>query len=329
MKKRILAMLLALCMILALGAIALAEGEELEEPEGLPDGMWEEMSDEQKAKYEEYLEFKEAKDGQSGEAGEAGTAEVNEYGLTDAAAQALAGRIRAHLREDYLNVYGVAAADFSWAEVPADVWNAVGTVPAMAYSAGQSLTSAPEELGMTLADESLDALAGAVGAALREWVLAEGDDSFQALWGSLTDGRTFSQFVTEYAAFRPAKGAEDPIFDEDTQEIMSSIARSISEEYLVPNGIGGADFAWPADQAAWDYYNALLDSIYDEIATGADNPVDGSLAPASPDKEIMDAAAQGVADWLYAFESVASAYLDHLYPLLKDAQYIMDNVTVA
>ena len=139
MKKRILAMLLALCMILALGAIALAEGEELEEPEGLPDGMWEEMSDEQKAKYEEYLEFKEAKDGQSGEAGEAGTAEVNEYGLTDAAAQALAGRIRAHLREDYLNVYGITAADFSWSEVPADVWNAVGTVPSMAYMAGQSL----------------------------------------------------------------------------------------------------------------------------------------------------------------------------------------------
>ena len=288
MKKRILAMLLALCMSLSLGAIALAEGEELEEPEGLPDGMWEEMSDEQKAKYEEYLEFKEAKDGQSGEAGEAGTAEV-----------------------------------------PADVWNAVGTVPAMAYSAGQSLTSAPEEMGMTLEDESLNALAGAVGAALREWVLAEGDDSFEALWGSLTDGRTFSQFVTEYAAFRPAKGAEDPIFDEDTQEIMSCMARSISEGYLVPNGIGGADFAWPADQAAWDYYNTLLDSIYDEIAIGADNPVDGSLAPASPDKEIMDAAAQGVADWLYAFESVASAYLDHLYPLLKDAQYIMDNVTVA
>ena len=329
MKKRILAMLLALCMSLSLGAIALAEGEELEEPEGLPDGMWEEMSDEQKAKYEEYLEFKEAKDGQSGEAGEAGTAEVNKYGLTDAAAQALAGRIRAHLREDYLNVYGVAAADFSWSEVPADVWNAVGTVPAMAYSAGQSLTSAPEEMGMTLEDESLNALAGAVGAALREWVLAEGDDSFEALWGSLTDGRTFSQFVTEYAAFRPAKGAEDPIFDEDTQEIMSCMARSISEGYLVPNGIGGADFAWPADQAAWDYYNTLLDSIYDEIAIGADNPVDGSLAPASPDKEIMDAAAQGVADWLYAFESVASAYLDHLYPLLKDAQYIMDNVTVA
>lgn len=284
MKKKMLATLLALCMVLSLGAGAFAA--------------------------------------------EAETAEVNEYGLTDAAAQALAGKIRAHLREDYLNVYDIAASDFSWSEVSADVWNAVGTVPAMAYSTGMSLTDAPEELGRTFDDESLNALAGAVAAALREWVLEEGDESFEALWGSLSGERTFSQFVTEYAAFRPAKTAEDPIFDEDAQEIMAYMAKSISEEYLVPNGIGPDDLAWPTDQAAWDYYNNLLNQIYTEIAIGGNpEPISEDLVPASPDKEIMDAAAQGVANWLYEFESVESGYLDHLYALLKDSQYIMESVT--
>ncbi len=60
MKKRTLAMLLALCMVLSLGAAAFADGEELVEPEGLPDGMWEEMSDEEKAELVEYLASKEA-----------------------------------------------------------------------------------------------------------------------------------------------------------------------------------------------------------------------------------------------------------------------------
>ncbi len=284
MKKRMLATILALCMVLPLGAGAFAAEAEM--------------------------------------------AEVNEYGLTDAATQALASKIRAHLWEDYLSVYDIAASDFSWPEAGSDVWRAVVTVPTMAYSTGMSLTDAPEELGATFEDESLNALAGAVASALREWVLEEGDDSFEALWGSLTDGRTFSQFVTEYAAFRPAKTAEDPIFDEDAQEIMAYMAKSISEKYLVPNGIGPDDLAWPTDQAAWDYYNNLLNQIYTAVAIGGNpEPISEDLIPASPDKEIMEAAAQGVANWLYEFESVESGYLDHLYALLKDSQYIMENVT--
>ena len=287
MKKRMLAALLALCLVLSLGAGAFAA--------------------------------------------EAESAEVNEYGLTDTAAQALASKIRAHLREDYLSVYGVAAADFSWPEAESDVWRAVVTVPTMAYSTGMSLTDAPEELGATFEDESLNALAGAVASALREWVLEEGDDSFEALWGSLTDGRTFSQFVTEYAAFRPAKTAEDshPISDEDMQELMSYVGKSFSEEYFVPNEISAEDFAWPDDDAAWLYYNTLLTQVYFKATLGVDRDelITEDIIPASPDKEIMDAVAHGILNWLYQFESVESVYLDNLFVTLRDYQYIKDNVT--
>ncbi len=332
MRKRMLATLLALSMVLTLGAGAFADdGAEPEDSVELSDDILDKMTDEERARYEDFIKrHEEIQAGQSDRADGAEPAEVNEYGLTDAATQALAGKIRAHLREDYLSVYGIAAADFSWPEAESDVWRAVVTVPTMAYSTGMSLTDAPEQLGNTFEDESLNALAGAVAAALREWVLEEGDENFNALWGSLTDGRTFSQFVTEYAAFRPAKTAEDPIFDEDAQEIMSYIAGSISEDYLVPNGISPDDFAWPTDQAAWEYYNNLLNQIYTEIAIGGTpEPIREDLVPASPDKEMMDAASQGVANWLYAFESVESGYLDHLYALLKDSQYIMENVTFA
>ena len=91
---------------------------------------------------------------------------------------------------------------------------------------------------------------------------------------------------------------------------------------------GPDDLAWPSNQAAWDYYNNLLNQIYTAVAIGGNpEPISEDLVPVSPDKEIMDAAAQGVANWLYAFESVESGYLDHLYALLKDSQYIMENVT--
>ncbi len=287
MKKRMLATILALCMVLPLGAGAFAAEAEM--------------------------------------------AEVNEYGLTDAATQALASKIRAHLWEDYLSVYDIAASDFSWPEAGSDVWRAVVTVPTMAYSTGMSLTDAPEELGATFEDESLNALAGAVASALREWVLEEGDDSFEALWGSLTDGRTFSQFVTEYATFRPAKTAEDshPISDEDMQELMSYVGKSFSEEYFVPNEISAEDFAWPDDDAAWLYYNTLLTQVYFKATLGVarDELITEDIIPASPDKEIMDAVAHGILNWLYQFESVESVYLDDLFVTLRDYQYIKDNVT--
>ena len=335
MKKRMLSILLALCMVLSLGVGAFAEdGEEPEEPAGLPDGMWDKMTDEQRAKYEEYLEFKEAKDGQSGEAEEAETAKVNEYGLTDAAAQALAGKIRAHLREDYLNVYGVAAADFSWSEVSADVWNAVGTVPSMAYMAGQSLTDSPEELGRTFEDESLNALAGAVAAALREWALEEGDDSFEALWGSLSDGRTFSQFVTEYAAFRPAKTAEDEVTEQDLQELLSYIGKAVKDEYLTPNGIDTAALVWPTDPGTFRYFDEMVTNYCISTLTGEPPaPVRDDYVPASPDKEIMDAVYAGVMNWLGEFESVDYEYLISLSQEISNIEYVLEylpaNLTLA
>ena len=77
MKKRTLAMLLALCMVLSLGTAAFAEGEEPRDSVGLSDDILDKMTDEQRAKYEEYLEFMEAKNGQSGEAAEAETADAS------------------------------------------------------------------------------------------------------------------------------------------------------------------------------------------------------------------------------------------------------------
>lgn len=133
------------------------------------------------------------------------------------------------------------------------------------------------------------------------------------------------------SGLRPAKTAKDAnsISDEDTQELMSYIGKSISEEYLVPNGISAADFAWPTDETAWKYYDALLTKVYFKVAVGIDRDelITEDIIPASPDKEIMEAATDGVLNWCQLFESVDSVYLDYLFIPLRDYQYVQDNVT--
>lgn len=133
------------------------------------------------------------------------------------------------------------------------------------------------------------------------------------------------------SGLRPAKTAKDSqsISDEETQELLSYMGKSISEEYLVPNGISAADFAWPTDETAWEYYDALLTKVYFKVAVGIDRDelITEDIIPASPDKEIMEAATDGVLNWCQLFESVESVYLDYLFIPLRDYQYVQGNVT--
>ena len=137
-----------------------------------------------------------------------------------------------------------------------------------------------------------------------------------------------------------AKRVEASYSDEEKQELLTCIAEAISEDYLIPNDINAEDFAWPTDQAAWDYYNGviangerqngLLDQLYFEIAIGSDQPVSEALVPASPDKEIMDAAAKGISNWLHAHEEQFQSGehdINEMMYLLKNRQYILDKVT--
>lgn len=127
---------------------------------------------------------------------------------------------------------------------------------------------------------------------------------------------------------RPAKTAEDPVFEKDIEELMTYVAKSVSEEYLVPNEIDVETFVWPTDEASWNYYCLLLNGVYTRVAIGANpEPISEDAIPDSPNKEIMEAVSQGVENWLNEFESCESGYLDHLYLLLKDSEYFLEHAT--
>ena len=352
MKKRMLAALLALSMVLTLGAGAFAAGDENDD--GLSDaqkaleeakaGLAESLTrngatsdvDPSDMEWDEFLAWVEENDAAHGH-GDAGPSEdeLNDYSLTEEDMQALADALDGFDREDIDNAFEYIRLTMdriltTYAEAIADILDGGngGQGAAEAISADTN--------GFLGSEGQLEAVA-AISDWLEQQQISEDrtDDFFLSLFGNTAidvEGK-YEPFMEELLSGgekRPAKTAEDPIFDEDAQEIMAYMARSISEEYLVPNGIGPDDLAWPTDQAAWEYYNDLLDQIYTETAIGGTpEPISEDLVPASPDKEIMDAAAQGVANWLYEFESVESGYLDHLYALLKDSQYIMENVTFA
>ncbi len=322
MKKRMLATILVLCMVLSLGIGAYADGDETSDVD--PSEM----------EWDEFLAWVEENDAAHGH-GDTGPSEdeLNDYSLTEEDMQALADAIGGFDREDIDNAFEYIRLTMdriltTYAEAIADILDGGngGQGAAEAISADTN--------GFLGSEGQLEAVA-AISDWLEQQQISEDrtDDFFLSLFGNTAidvEGK-YEPFMEELLSGgekRPAKTAEDPVLDEDMQELMSCIAKSITEEYLVPNEISAEDFVWPDNPVALEYYNTLLTHVYYEVTLDIDTGLlEGELVPPeSPDKEIMDAAVQGIANWLHESESVDSVYLDDLFGTLRDYQFIQDNV---
>ncbi len=128
-------------------------------------------------------------------------------------------------------------------------------------------------------------------------------------------------------ALKPAKTSEDSVTDEELEEMMTYIAKSVSEEYLVPNGINPEDLVWPTDPNTFRYFDQLFTNFC--IAFLTEMPPDDvreDYIPASPDKDIMDAVFHGVTNWLDGFESYSYEYLLSVSDQIDHLEYILEYI---
>ena len=347
MKKRMLAMLLALCMILPLGIGALAEDDETDE--GLSDaqkaleeakaGLAESLTrngatsdvDPSEMEWDEFLAWVEENDAAHGHGDTEPSADaLNDYSLTEEDMRALADAIGGFDREDIDNAFEFIRLTMdriltTYAEAIADILDGGngGQGAAEAVSADTN--------GFLGSEGQLE-----VVAAISDWLEQQQisqdrtDDFFMSLFGNtaIDVERQYEPFMEELLSGgekRPAKTAEDEVTEEELQELLTYIGQAVEDEYLTPNGIDPASFVWPGDPGAWEYFHALLKRFYMEIGMGMEMSLE-DLVPASPDKEIMDAAFQGLTNWLGLFESYPPEYLDKISVAIEADGFIPANV---
>ena len=80
--------------------------------------------------------------------------------------------------------------------------------------------------------------------------------------------------------------------------LEASIANSVVNEYLKPNGIAVESFSWPSsDSAAWDYFYEILLAYKTNIFSGSNLEVTSEIPLSDSEKQLMDAAFNGVVKW--------------------------------
>ncbi len=151
------------------------------------------MTDEEREQYEEFKKRHE-------EIHASAEAEINEYGITDESLQALADAVKENVTNDYLNIYDISTADFSWPETESTFWNVSSSVITLALNVG-SFKSLPEDLFSKLSDEE-KALAKALLSGIAEWE-DSGDGRFLSIFNALSDENGWSaekiaQFFTDH-----------------------------------------------------------------------------------------------------------------------------------
>ena len=320
MKKRTVATLLALCLVLSLGTGAFAAGD------GTSDVDPSEME------WDEFLEWVAKNDAAHGH-GDAGPSEeeLNDYALTEEDMQALADAIGGFEREDIDNAFEYIRLTMerlltTYPDAITDILDGGNGGP----GAAESICA--DTNGYLGTESQLE-----VVAAVSDWLEQQQisgdrtDDLFLSLFGNTTtdmEGK-YESFIEELLSGgekRPAKTAEDEVTEEDLQELLTYIGKAVEDEYLTPNGIDPASFVWPSDADAWMYFHALLQRLYVKIGMGMEMSLE-DLIPASPDKEIMDAAFKGLTNWLDEFESYPVEYLDKISVSIEGDGFIPANVT--
>ena len=319
MKKRIVATLLALCMVLGLGVGAFAAGD------GTSDVDPSEME------WDEFLEWVAKNDAAHGH-GDAGPSEeeLNDYALTEEDMQALADAIGGFEREDIDNAFEYIRLTMerlltTYPDAIADILDGGSGGPGAAESIRTDTN------GYLGTESQLE-----VVAAVSDWLEQQQisgdrtDDLFLSLFGNIAtdiEGKyePFMEEILSGGEKRPAKTAEDEVTEQDLQELLTYIGKAVEDEYLTPNGIDPAALVWPTDPNTFRYFDEMVTNYCISTLTGEPPaPVREEYVPASPDKEIMDAVYAGIMNWLDGFESVDYEYLIALSQEIDHIEYILE-----
>lgn len=110
------------------------------------------------------------------------------------------------------------------------------------------------------------------------------------------------------------KTGDDILTEEDIQSLKDSIRDAVISEYIEPNEISLEEFTWPeASSNDWIYFDGLIKNFTIELYTGVEmNNSELSTIPDEPDKSIMDAAFDGLLNWLNAQGSYDSEYVGNV-----------------
>lgn len=129
----------------------------------------------------------------------------------------------------------------------------------------------------------------------------------------------------------------DDITDEMMEDLYASMKESVTTEYLEPNDINPADFAWPSDTEPdglypnWTYF---YDVLFPTFASSMEHEwlefkfPEESMYTTSPNKEILEAAFTGVMSFLEDHEPYEEEFFTSIYEMLEeDHSLIISNVT--
>lgn len=168
------------------------------------------------------------------------------------------------------------------------------------------------------------------------------DDGKKESGDAASEVQETEEETTEEETSAETEEAEEPkevltgdteITDEDLQELYDTIAETLKEEYLEPNGIAPEDFVWPAEDnaEAWSrFYEAHLYATMDIHSKGCvekvfefDSDVD---APA--EVQITKIAFQGIINWLNNTGTYDADFLDKLIDTISlPATTFPENIT--
>ncbi len=316
MKKRTLAMLLALCLVLSLGIGAYADGDETSDVD--PSEM----------EWDEFLAWVEENDAAHGH-GDAGPSEeeLNDYHLTEEETKAFADALDGFDREDIFHAFDHIRLTMDL--FPTTYADAIADILDGGDGAAEKVSS--DTNGSLGTEAQLE-----VVAAVSDWIEQQQidqdrvDDFFWSLFDVEDISETFDSIDKLLSGELlptegPVKTAEDAVTDQDLQELLTYIGQAVQDEYLTPNGIDPAALVWPTDPSTFRYFDEAFTNYCISALTGEPPaPVRDDYVPASPDKEIMDAVYVGVMNWLDGFASVDYEYLIALSQQISTFDYIME-----
>ena len=86
--------------------------------------------------------------------------------------------------------------------------------------------------------------------------------------------------------------------DADIEALKASIAESVKKEYLEPNKIAAEEFSWPkVNDHCWEYFRILRENYIAKEFMDITEDMPISDVPVSPEKEILEATANGLINW--------------------------------
>ena len=126
------------------------------------------------------------------------------------------------------------------------------------------------------------------------------------------------------------KSIDDTLTEEDIQSLKDSIRDAVISEYLEPNNISVEDFAWPdKDSGEWGYMSMLSQEYSLRFSVGEAMDVSKVDSSSYSNPEIMEAAFNGIINWLNKQGKYDGGYLDNVIDSLAPYDEVIPTIDLA